>query len=240
MASFKGLAWNCSGLRARSPRSHEKVLFFEKNQKNNFDIAFFIETHHKNEDEIPSEIFRYQQTHHIVHTPATKSETFSGIVGLVNKEYEIKEEKELVQGRVLNIKIQRITDKTDYNISAVYLDTNNNITKAKLEKIIATLRLEYQDHSNNMILGDFNFIDHEKDKANGLNSADKLACKLWKPFIEEMDMLDPYREQNPKRKIWSFIGTGNAGNSRIDRLYVNSVNMKNIINFQYIHSFCGT
>ena len=53
-------------------------------------------------------------------------------------------------------------------------------------------------------------------------------------------MVDPYRVQNPKRKVWSFIGSGAAGNSRIDRIYVNSVNMKNIINFQFIQTpFAG-
>ena len=52
-------------------------------------------------------------------------------------------------------------------------------------------------------------------------------------------MVDPYREQNPKRRIWSFIGTGKAGNSRIDRVYVNTVNMKNITNIQYIQTPFG-
>ena len=102
-----------------------------------------------------------------------------------------------------------------------------------MENIVSKLRQENEDHPNNMILGDFNFIDHEKDKINGLNSTDKSVCKIWQPFIAEMDMVDPYREQNPKRRIWSFIGSGKAGNSRIDRVYVNSVNMKNITNITY-------
>ena len=51
-----------------------------------------------------------------------------------------------------------------------------------------------------------------------------------------MPMLDPFREQNPNRKIWSFIGTGIAGNSRIDRVYVHSTNMRNITNIRYIHT----
>ena len=52
-------------------------------------------------------------------------------------------------------------------------------------------------------------------------------------------MLDPFREQNPKRKVWSFIGTGAAGNSRIDRLYVNTENTNNITNIQYIQTPFG-
>ena len=77
--------------------------------------------------------------------------------------------------------------------------------------VVQILRLPNTENiSNYMILGDFNFIDHEKDKTNGLNSKDKQLNKVWAPFIEEMELVDPFREQNPKRKIWSFIGTGVA------------------------------
>ena len=53
-------------------------------------------------------------------------------------------------------------------------------------------------------------------------------------------MVDPFREQNPKKRIWSFVGTGAAGNNRIDRIYVNSINMKNVTDMRYIQtSFKG-
>ena len=48
------------------------------------------------------------------------------------------------------------------------------------------------------------------------------------PFLSEFDMVDPYREQNPNKRIWSFIGTGKAGKSRIDRIYADSEEMRNI------------
>ena len=124
--------------------------------------------------------------------------------------------------------------KKNYNISAVYLETNNRLTKAKIEDVVNKLQGENQDHSKNIFLGDFNFIDHEKDKIKGINGTDKMVCKIWQPFLSEVDMIDPFREQNPKRRIWSFIGTGSAQNSRIDRIYVNSINMVNITNLQYI------
>ena len=84
-----------------------------------------------------------------------------------------------------------------------------------------------------MILGDFNFIDHEKDKKSGLSCKDKQLNQIWIPFLNEMDMVDPFREQNPKRRVWSFIGTGK---SRIDRIYVNSRYMNDITNMKYIHT----
>ena len=96
------------------------------------------------------------------------------------------------------------------------------------------LRLPDQnDIENYIIVGDFNFIDHEKDKKNGLTSKDRQLNQIWEPFLNEMDMVDPYREQNPKRRVWSFIGTGK---SRIDRLYVNTIYMNDITNMKYIHT----
>ena len=44
-------------------------------------------------------------------------------------------------------------------------------------------------------------------------------------------MVDPFRQQNAKRVIWSYVGTGK---SRIDRVYVNSEQMRCITNIQYI------
>ena len=70
-------------------------------------------------------------------------------------------------------------------------------------------------------------------KKNGLYSTDKQVCKTWVPFLAETNLVDPFREQNPKRRIWSFIGTGKAKNSRIDRMYVNTEDMKNITNIKY-------
>ena len=233
MADFKRLAWNYAGLRD-STILRSKAMYFEKTFNNDFDIAFFIETHHRSEEDIPQEILRYKNTHHILHSAVAKNETHAGIIGLLRKEYEIMNEKHLIQGRMLNIKIQHKIEKTKHNITAVYLDTNNHLTKDKIQNIVRKLRIENEDHSNNVVLGDFNFIDHEKDKRGGLNSTDKVVSKIWEPFLAETDMVDPFREQNPKKRIWSFIGTGAAGNSRIDRLYVNSVNMKNITNIQYI------
>ena len=231
MACFKIIAWNCGGLRD-SAVSKNKALFLEKGYKTDFDVAFFIETHHKSINDLPPEILRYENTHHIVHSPA-KNETHAGIIGLIGNAYEILHQEELIPGRMLNVKIQCKNDKSIKNITAVYFETNNNLNKVKLENIVAKLRQENHAHQNNIIIGDFNFIDNEKDKINGLNQKDRSLCDIWIPFLAEVDLVDPFREHNPNRKIWSFIGTGKAKNSRIDRVYVNTGSRNNITNFEY-------
>ena len=112
--------------------------------------------------------------------------------------------------------------------------TNNNLNPTRAENFVNLLRNSIKDDGKKIILGDFNFIDHNQDKAKGLNPIDKMVCTFWIPFLAEFDMVDPFREQNPIKKIWSFIGTGKAKNSRIDRLYVNSEDMSNVTHIKYV------
>ena len=207
MASLRTIVWNCASLRTGAAQSQDKALYFEKEHKKNFQVAFFVETHHKSLTDFTPEILRYQTDYHIVHSPVSDAETHAGIIGLISKKYSIVETKDLLPGRVLNTKIRGVDDKVDHNLTAVYLETNNKLTKDKMTNILSLVREEIQDHTNNMLLGDFNFIDHEKDKAKGLNPTDRLISKVWIPYLADTDMVDPFREQNPKRKIWSFMGT---------------------------------
>ena len=163
MAVVKGYSWNCGGLRSSSPLSRSKTIYFEKEFGNTFDFFFFLETHHHNEEEIPKDILKYDSTHHIIQSPALGDETHAGILGLISKNYDTISNKDVIQGRLTNIKIRHKTETTEYNITAVYMDTNNHITKDKMQNVVRKLRLEYEEHANIIILGDFNFIDHEKD-----------------------------------------------------------------------------
>ena len=94
-----------------SALSCKKAMYFEKEHKNNFDIAFFLETHHKAESEIPPEILRYDNTHHIIHSTVNEEETHTGIIGLLSKDYDILDTTHLIQGRILNVKIQHNKEK---------------------------------------------------------------------------------------------------------------------------------
>jgi len=95
MASIKCLSWNCAGLRAGTAHSHQKALYFEKEYKNDFQVAFFLETHHKDKSEIPSELLRYQNTHHMIDSPVATGETHAGIIGLISNDFDVLQIKHL-------------------------------------------------------------------------------------------------------------------------------------------------
>ena len=81
--SLKGFAWNCGGLRRHNASTLPKIMYFEKTFRNDFDFFFFLETHHKDDHDIPNELQRYEDTHHIVHSHKDEGDTHTGIIGLV-------------------------------------------------------------------------------------------------------------------------------------------------------------
>ena len=68
---------------------------------------------------------------------------------------------------------------------------------------------------------------------NGLKPTDRRVCKECLPLLSEIDSVDLFREQNPNKKVWSFIGSGKAKNSRIDRVYINSNENPNMTQMNY-------
>ena len=116
---------------------------------------------------------RYKDTHHIKHSETNGQETHSGIIGLIRKDFEVDNVKHLIQGRILHLSLTDPAKETTYPISVVYLPTNKNLNDENIRDIVHSLRLPNdKDVNNYMILGDFNFIDHEKDKKGGLSYKD--------------------------------------------------------------------
>ena len=140
MMALKTIVWNCASLRTGAAQSQDKALYFEKEHKKSFQVAFFVETHHKSLADITPEILRYQTDYHIVHSPVSDAETHAGIIGLISKKYSIVETKDLLPGRILNTKIRGLDDKVDHNLTAVYFETNNKLTKDKMTKALSFIR----------------------------------------------------------------------------------------------------
>ena len=69
------------------------------------------------------------------------------------------------------------------------------------------------------------------DKGKGMSNRDKMMNSTWEEFKSEVAMVDPFRVQSPKRRIYSFVS--NAGKSRGNRVYVNEENVPNICNHKY-------
>ena len=51
-----------------------------------------------------------------------------------------------------------------------------------------------------------------------------------------MDLTDPFRKRNPKKRMFSYIHTQRYAKSRLDRIYVNDENYNHILHYKHIHT----
>ena len=128
--------------------------------------------------------------------------------------------------RAFNVKFN--SDGKIFNISAYYGPLLRKIPKKDLYDLLKNFYALHNRKDINVILGDFNFIDNDFDKGKGRDSHDKKIFHLWQEFKRKINVSDPYREQFPTTRKYSFHS--NCGQSRIDRMYVNVDHINNIKN----------
>ena len=236
MTEIRYVMWNCSGT-LPTKSTDEKIDFLEMTTKNNFDILILIETHHKDENCLPTRLLRYKNTYHMIHTEASDDDPYAGIIVFVRKNWNIFQKTELIRGRLLNIIIQHSTTGKKYNITPLYFYTANAASKAKIQDFTEKLSKSHRKGDQNVILGDFNFVENDFDRTSdsrvGMNQSDRTLSIPWTEFINTLDVSDPFRKGNHKRKMFSYIHTQRKAKSRIDRIYVNDESTNNIIHYKH-------
>ena len=179
-------------------------------------------------------------THHyqIEHTEADLGDPYGGIIVLINKNFSVEDVEELMKGRLLNLTIRDSVQK--YNVSALYSYPGSRASSAKLRLFTEKLKTRHKISDQNIILGDFNFVDEDLDRTNksriGKNHIDKALTKVWEEFSSELDLSDPFRVKNPKKKMYSYIHTTDKAKSRLDRVYVNDENCNTIMHYKHTHT----
>ncbi len=229
--------WNCSGIRSSSS-AQGKVDFLRTTICGPWDILILLETHHKNIADVQSTLNTFNNQYHIVHTEAEEGDPYAGIIVFINKRFILLKENTLLSGRLINFTLR--SSKNIYNISALYGYTGNKATQLKIINMTEKLLLHHQRSDCNVILGDFNFVENDLDRVSasriGKNQSDKTLSPPWEDFVSELDLTDPFRDKNPKRRMFSYIHTAHNAKSRIYRVYVSDYISSIIILYRHIHT----
>ena len=233
MAEIKCVMWNCSGLLPTSS-AEEKMKFLLQTQPS-FDILVLLETHHKKREDILPYLHIYSKNFTLIHTEADEGDAYGGIAILVSNKFILSQENVLLAGRILNLKLQNGVET--YNITAFYGYTGNNVSLLKMKQMIDALLTQHNTSDINMILGDFNFVENDLDRTNkkklGMNQTDKMLASVWAEFTDKIDLSDPFRVRNPKKRMFSYIHTKDNSKSRLDRVYVNEEKCDNIFHYKH-------
>ena len=183
--------WNSAGLRASASSTSAKFNFFDSQFPNaQFSIAAFVETHHKDALDYTQDLGQYNQTHEILHSPVY-NETHSGVIILISKEYEITSQSDTIPGRLYNVRL--IKNGRPLNLSVFYGPQWGKMNKEEISAVIDKFSPLHEHHENNIILGDFNFVDFEIDKGKKMSPKDQMIKPLWNNFLSEKGILDSFR-----------------------------------------------
>ena len=234
MAEVKFAMWNCSGI-LPSSSAKEKMDFIKACTPKSIDVLVLIETHHKVLEEISSILATYTSVKPI-HTGRTDGDPYAGIAVLTSNRVSLLQQTVLIPGRLLNFKVKN--QRKVFNITALYGYTGGNASQTKMAEMTELLAAHHSRTDNNIILGDFNFVEDDLDRTNqkrsGKNHTDNILAKPWREFAEELGLLDPFRARNPSRRMYSYIHTMNNAKSRIDRVYLNEENCNDLLSYTHV------
>ena len=122
----------------------------------------------------------------MIHTEATGEDSYAGIIMFIAKTFKITRSTELIKGRMLNTKLKHTTTNKDYNITSFYGYSGKDSPQNKISAVIEKLETTHDQGGENMILGDFNFVDNDLDRTNeskiGMNQNDKKISGPWIKF----------------------------------------------------------
>ena len=230
MAGLNVVMWNSGGLRAAANSTAQKMDFFDEFPEANFSVAAFLETHHKYEDDFPNLLNEYRTHHHCIHAPTPTDNKHSGIILLVNKQYDVLHSEIKMPYRMVKCTFGASVTKHAYNLSVYYAAQVKHLIEPQIVSIVKNFSQVHDVSQNNIIIRDFNFADTDMDKGKGMSARDTMIHSVWEGFTLETAMDDFFRVHSPKRRIYSFVS--NVGKIRGDRAYVNEENVPNVSNHQ--------
>ena len=122
----------------------------------------------------------------MIHTKACDEDPYAGIIILVSKKFTILEETELIQGRLVNIKIKHTTTEKEYSITTIYGYTATESSQKKMRSITEKLETVHTTTQHNVIFGDLNFVENDLDRTSEgkLGKRPPPVCiDFWTAFL---------------------------------------------------------
>ena len=233
MAGLKIVWWNSCGLCASTPSTPRKTGFFDKEFTNaNFSVAAFVETRHSSEDDFPDLIQEYAHHNHVIHFPRPPEHSHTGIIVLINKIYDISQTQIIIPGRLINIRFLHHTTKHEYSMSVYYGFQLAHISKTKILETLQHFKGLHNLGDNNIMIGDFNFVENDIDKGKGMAAWDRTISTSWEELKSLANLHDPFRIQFPTKVAYTLVAP--AGKSRIDRVYVNEENVQQVTQYKHL------
>ena len=130
----KRVTWNCNGL------SDSKKTDFLKSDFSGLkkvDFTLLIETHLSDSDRVIDELRDLEITHEVKRSCWNQSGTHAGLCFITSRNYSVIEKKEIIEGRILNLKCEYKTEPgTIYNLVGFYGHTSNKAVSLRQDTLL--------------------------------------------------------------------------------------------------------
>ena len=200
--------------------------------QNNLDIICLQETH-KISNENFNLIEKETNTFGFISTPTGPLRDYRGVAILIGRklqQYQIQNitiDIPTLRYRVMHISILAEEKIHIVNVYApvaniLPLDNSKLAFYKDLQKYITKFKNE-----PTILLGDYNYVEHEKDRSRGLNYDDKKILGIFNPL--NLNLIDTYNSINNQANF-------THSSSRIDRIYISQIYYPKILKIQHQNS----
>ena len=232
MSSLKVILWNGSGIRPSSHTTKQKLDFFDKEFANsNFAIAAFVETHLKQDDDLPTQIKIHSTHYQIINEPTSPSETHAGILVLVHEDFQISRTSVIQPGRMITCHLTHKIVNTSFQLVVIYGRQSSKMNKQDIDSFCSTLQDTCSPGEPTLLLGDFNFVSSQIDRKCQIGSHERLYTQPWTMLLENLRLADAYRSQYPNKVVYSFVSK--QAKSRLDRVYASEDLIRKVVRQRY-------
>ena len=225
---------NIKGLKTVALRENKIELICKILTNTKTNILNLQETRLKNKKEIPKKWLNFQHLFHILLCNATEEDPGSGILIFIRKTYEILENNTVIPGRLFHIKLKNLISEEEMNFVSFYGKSNigNFSAKQILDKFETCLN--NITNQNLIICGDFNYVTSIIDRnSSKFTNTDNSYRTEWEKIEIKYNLIDIFRHNYPKRRLYTFSQLGGTSKSRIDRFYISAELVGRISKIKY-------
>ena len=170
------------------------------------------ETHCLGLDECCQAVQDMASLYTVVMSPPLPGDTFAGVALVISREYKVEQERVVIGGRVLVVRVASVVDGGVFDLVVVYGYPQGR------DEWLGEMEGAVDDAVPVVVLGDFNFVTDVRDRdSDCMHDYDVRQARKMGDLERGLDLVDTFRLTNPEDREYSYVG---AGRSRIDRCYV--------------------
>lgn len=131
----------------------------------------------------------------------------------------------IFHGRLVCIKLT--LNKDVFNIINIYAPNKYKESENFYKSLNLFIKDQFKPTDFNILLGDFNLVDHQLDVKSGVINYNKKSIKYLAQIKQFLDISDIYRELYKNSKIYTHTPSSKSG-SRIDRIYITKIKLNRV------------